>query len=105
MASDSNGDSNNDNDTDSNNILIDGDNLLFRCPHCLEWINVHKKDINCKIFRHAAYRLNMKPINPHASKQVCDSLVEKNLVYGCANPFILVIDNDKSYRVEKCEYI
>lgn len=72
--------------------------MIVSCPHCNEQIEI--LSINCGIFRHAIFKDNQKQIDPHASKELCDSVVKGNLVYGCAKPF-RIIDG----RVEKCEYI
>ena len=49
------------------------------CPHCKESIII--EEINCAIFRHAILKINNEQINPHASKDICDSLIEKKLIY------------------------
>lgn len=82
--------------------LIDND-YIFKCPHCDMYIQVHKDQVNCKIFRHAVYKNNYSPVNPHAPKQECDMLVETGQVYGCCKPFRLVFSND--IVVEICDYI
>ena len=57
------------------------------CPHCNGSIIILHNEINCRIFRHGAYRENMQPIPPHASKVECDSLVAENRIVGCGKPF------------------
>ena len=34
------------------NIITIDDGYLFECPHCSAPINVHRKELNCRIFRH-----------------------------------------------------
>lgn len=46
----------------------------------------------------------MNHINPHESEIICNILVENNLVYGCAKPFI-IMSNDDNHSAEKCDYI
>lgn len=78
--------------------------LELICPHCNNFVIVNTKDINCGIFRHAVYIKDMKPINPHETKENCDELVKNNLVYGCGKPF-KIIQIDNKYFVEICDYI
>lgn len=83
--------------------LVDGF-YNFPCPHCNGTIIVKENEINCAIFRHAILKKNGKQINPHASKEKCDSFIEKKLVYGCAKPYRMVKVH-KGWKVEKCDYI
>jgi len=85
-------------------VSIDDDLYIFNCPHCNDIITVKKSDVHCKIFRHAVYKKDFKPVPPHSKKEVCDELVEKNKVYGCCKPFRF-IGNKNKYLVEKCDYI
>jgi hypothetical protein len=72
--------------------------MLVQCPHCKDFVFI--EELNCRIFRHACYK-NGEPIPPHASKEECESLLEKNLVYGCAKPFQILMDG----TVVECDYI
>jgi hypothetical protein len=76
------------------------DYYIIECPHCQMCIQIYKKDINCKIFRHGVYKNNNKPIGPHASKSECENLIKENLIYGCGKPF--KFDGKK---IEICDYI
>lgn len=78
--------------------------LELICPHCNETFIVSKKDINCAIFRHAVYRNNMNPINPHMKQEECENLLNRGEVYGCAKPFKIVMKNG-IYTTEICDYI
>lgn len=78
--------------------------IVLECPHCQIFFIVDKKDLNCMIFRHAVFKKNMEPINPHSPKKVCDDLVNKNLVIGCAKP-IKIIQNNDTYEAIICDYI
>jgi hypothetical protein len=93
---------------DTNNLslveLID-DIYFFKCPHCNNYIAVEKNQVNCGIFRHAVYKNDNNPIDPHATKNICDELVKTDKVYGCAKPFKLVIMNDGTNYVTSCDYI
>ena len=62
---------------------------IIICPHCEEPIVIEK--INCGIFRHGVYKATGKQIGPHSSKEKCDSLKEKDLIYGCGKPFQIVL--------------
>jgi hypothetical protein len=81
---------------------------IYPCPHCLSMIQVHKDEINCKIFRHATYKKNIteigEQVNPHASKEECDKLVTLNLVYGCAKPYEMYLEGTEM-KVRRCDYI
>jgi hypothetical protein len=46
-------------------MIVQDDYLVFPCPHCLELTTVLKKDINCRIFRHAVYKDNFEQVDPH----------------------------------------
>lgn len=77
--------------------------IILKCPHCNCLFEVLPKEINCKIFRHAVHKKTGKPINPHASKEECEKLVDKKLVRGCAGPFELK-QNENGWIAVKCEY-
>jgi len=72
------------------------------CPNCNDPILIEK--INCGIFRHGAYKATGKQIGPHSSKEKCDSLKQKDLIYGCGKPFQIVLKDNKMV-VQVCEYI
>ena len=80
--------------------------LELQCPHCTEWVVVRQVDLNCRIFRHGAYRHNLQPMNPHATKEQCNDLASRALVYGCAKPF-QVLDGPLpgQYVTAVCDYI
>ncbi len=67
--------------------------FIVTCPHCSEYIWIEQ--INCGIFRHAAYIANNEAIPPHTSREECMRLLENNLVQGCAGPFRLVLTEKK----------
>ena len=72
----------------------------FNCPHCDLLCQVPENEIKCKIFRHAIFKENMKNVDPHASKEICDSWVKEDKIYGCGKPFKF-----DGIKVEKCDYI
>jgi hypothetical protein len=88
-----------------NSVILENDYYVFKCPHCEQYTQVHKNEINCRVFRHAVYKTNMIPINPHAPKEQCDNLLASDQIYGCAKPFILNKDSNGNYIVDLCEYI
>lgn len=91
--------------TNSNEVIVDGDTLVFQCPTCQSYVIVCIKDINCKIFRHGV-DLNYVQINPHLPKSECLKLAKSNLIYGCGNPFKINYDlKINKYHVTKCDYI
>ena len=77
--------------------------IIVQCPHCNDFISI--LELNCQIFRHAVLISNGEQINPHASKEECDSLIQRGLVYGCAKPFRIVKTKDGIFVAEKCNYI
>ena len=81
-----------------------GKYIIVQCPQCKEYIQIFQKDYNCRIFRHGILKSNMKQINPHSSKEICDILIKKNLIYGCGKPFKLVNVNGSEIATI-CGYI
>ena len=76
---------------------------LVECPNenCKQLILIEA--INCGIFRHAVYKTGSE-LNPHSSKELCLSLLSKNELYGCGQPFRVRVEGDGTL-VEKCDYI
>lgn len=74
---------------------------FYKCPHCGDIILVNKKDINCGIFRHGVLKDGMKQINPHASKEECNRLLNEGLIFGCGKPFKITEDK----KIYICDYI
>lgn len=80
--------------------------LFVECPHCSQTVEIHENEINCAIFRHGVLKANYQQIPPHAPKEVCDMLAQRNLIYGCGRPFRLTKNpTDGGYKAEICEYI
>lgn len=77
--------------------------IIVQCPHC--GCDVIIEQLNCKIFRHGVFKDSGKQINPHAPKIDCDMYIEKELIYGCGKPFIVLQQSDNSYKAEICDYI
>lgn len=75
----------------------------FKCPNCREQIIVLKKQLRCKIFRHAIYKSSYKQVNPHMSKEKCEKLIRENKVYGCCKPFEITNEN-KQMKAIVCDY-
>ena len=80
-----------------NNIM---DMYTISCPHCNGIIQILKKEINCKIFRHGVYKNNNLPIPPHTIKTECDRLFTQKIINGCGKPFIF-----DGNIVKICDYI
>mgnify|MGYP001617400764 CR=1 FL=1 len=84
----------------------------FTCPHCHMWTEVPIDQVNCHIFRHGFFfqllpnnnLILLQQMDPHASKEVCDTLKNQNKIIGCGRPFKFV-RGDNNYRVEICDYI
>ena len=71
--------------------------FIIICPHCSDYIII--EEINCQIFRHAVYKIGGQ-LPPHSSEALCNEVVEKDIVYGCAKPFRF-----DGINVSKCDYI
>lgn len=76
--------------------------MIVICPHCC--LLIYIEQINCGIFRHAIYRDSYEQIDPHASKEQCEKLINDNMILGCCKPFKISI-NENNILVEKCDYI
>jgi hypothetical protein len=81
--------------------------FIIQCPHCNENIMIEK--LNCCIFRHGILKNSGKQINPHASKELCDFYVEKQLIFGCAGPFKVIPNENSQNNTDKfiaiiCDY-
>jgi hypothetical protein len=85
-------------------VTLEGDDYVITCPQCNVPTMVRKSEINCLIFRHAVFRSNLKPIDPHSSKKICDDLIANKKIYGCGKPFQLIWNDSKLYSI-KCDYI
>jgi len=72
----------------------------FDCPNCGFMVQVSPNELNCRIFRHATYKINGEQIHPHMPKEMIDRLIANNQIYGCGKPFQIVGD-----RVIVCDYI
>ncbi len=75
---------------------------ILKCPHCNELLIIEK--INCAIFRHGIMKKNLKQIDPHSLKELCDYFVNNDLIYGCGKPFRIVF-KDNNLETEICDYI
>lgn len=77
----------------------------LKCPYCKGLIEVLKKELNCKIFRHGVYKSSMQQINPHEAKGVCDTIKKEDKIFGCGKPFqVDVLENGIAY-IKKCGYL
>jgi hypothetical protein len=97
-------------------ISEDQDLYLFQCPHCECFGHIKKNEVNCTIFRHAAYFNTHKTpegkeiinitdqINPHTPKEICEQLVAEGKVVGCGKPLQFIFKSEGNY-VKICDYI
>ncbi len=83
---------------------LQSEEIILNCPHCGGIFITTEQTIACAIYRHAVLKSNMTQINPHASKEECNFLLNNDMVYGCAGPF-RIIKNDAKYFAIVCEYI
>ena len=75
---------------------------ILQCPHCQNPFIMEK--MNCGIFRHGIYKDSGKQMKPHSSEEICNQVIEEDLIYGCGKPFQIVQEND-CLVVKKCGYI
>ena len=83
---------------------MDNNIICVNCPHCDEYVAINLFEINCAIFRHGVFKDTLQPIPPHSSKEFCDSLKERDFIFGCGKPFRLTIINYQ-YKTVICDYI
>lgn len=86
-------------------ITTDNNLLVFECPSCLNIIQVEISQLNCCIFRHGVFKHTHEPINPHASKEECDILISKGLIFGCGKPFRIYGTDVNTWKAKQCDYI
>ena len=60
--------------------------------------------LNCGIFRHGIYKDSNNQMNPHSSEEICNKVVQEDLIYGCGKPF-QIIQEQGQYIVKICGYI
>jgi hypothetical protein len=89
-----------------NKVLVDNDTnaYIFTCVHCNLFVLVKVSDINCKIFRHGAFKDSGEPINPHETLENCNNLLQLNKVYGCCKP-LQIIEINKELFATSCDFI
>lgn len=91
--------------SNSRDVILDNDHLIFQCPHCGEYVLVYLRDLNCKIFRHAVFKNNYVNINPHTSREDCINLINKQQIFGCAKPFQIIQLPNNTFQVQQCNYV
>ena len=64
------------------------DYFNIECPYCEGFIQINKKDLNCRVFRHGVHTITKTGIDPHLSEVNVDILIQKNLLLGCGRQFI-----------------
>lgn len=63
------------------------DDHYAECPHCGGMIVVAASSIACRIFRHAAHKTTLEPVNPHATQAELEQLLAAGSIEGCGKPF------------------
>ena len=79
--------------------------LYVDCPHCNASIEVRPNELNCTIFRHGVFMDTLEQLDPHATKEFCDSVVARKMIYGCGNPFRIIENSNGVFIAIKCDYI
>lgn len=78
---------------------------IVQCPHCEQPCEII--ELNCRIFRCGMYKHNYEQIPPHSSKEVCDELKKRDVIFGCGKPFLIPENPDPNAPIVAviCEYI
>jgi hypothetical protein len=84
---------------------MENEYIVFECPHCKDMILVYINEINCTIFRHGIYKINMQQMNPHETENECNRLKTENLILGCSKPFRLIKNDKNEWSPIICDYI
>lgn len=61
------------------------DIAIVFCPHCGGAVEII--ELSCGIFRHGVMIATSLQMDAHASEEICNNLIEQNLIYGCGKPF------------------
>jgi hypothetical protein len=84
----------------------------FECPHCLQFVEVEKNQVNCSIFRHGYFFATVNnqiiltsQLGPHTSKEECDNAFSEGKIIGCGKPFRMAHQGADNYNIEICGYI
>ena len=70
--------------------------MPMACPNCGASIVI--ESVNCGIFRCGVYKLSKQPIDPHAAKPTVDRLLKEKSIWGCGQPFQLMVLRDSVAR-------
>ncbi len=76
---------------------------IITCPNCNSYLSI--TELNCGIFRCGVYKETNEQIDPHLSEEKCNILIKKDLIYGCSKPFQIIVQDDETLIVQKCDYI
>ncbi len=76
---------------------------IITCPNCNTYLCII--ELNCCIFRCGIYKKTNEQIDPHLCREKCDILIKNDLIYGCGKPFQIIIQDDGTLVVQKCDYI
>ncbi len=76
---------------------------IIICPHCDQILII--SELNCCIFRCGIYKKTNEQIDSHLSEENCKILIKNNLIYGCSKPFQIIVQDDGTWIVQKCDYI
>ena len=86
--------------------------IIISCPHCGQFSEII--ELNCRIFRCGVFKHNLTQIPPHETKEICDDLKLRDVIFGCGKPFRLLeknrtldISGSEAFEFEAvvCDYI
>ena len=86
--------------------------IIISCPNCGQFSEII--ELNCRIFRCGVFKHNLIQIPPHETKEICDDLKLRDVIFGCGKPFRLLeknrtldISGSEAFEFEAvvCDYI
>ena len=81
---------------------VDKVEIIITCPHCGQFAEI--LELNCRIFRCGIFKHNLQQIPPHETKEICDDLKLRDVIFGCGKPF-RIMENSGVMEAVACEYI
>jgi len=64
------------------------DDFNIVCPYCDGAVQIKRKDLNCRVFRHGVHTITNIGINPHMTESAVELMIQNNLLRGCGKQFI-----------------
>lgn len=84
----------------SNPIELVDNHYTFWCPWCDGGVQVDQTQINCKIFRHGAFKNNGQQIGQHLPHNEAQNLVKDQQINACGHQFWF--DGTQVHKLIQC---